>query len=60
LTSKKTNEDTDEITFDSTGMMVIEERKRIRTNDHHEEEQDQDNKAPTQPLNFKKKKPGKF
>lgn len=42
-------------------MMVIEERKRARDTEHDEEDQKEaTQKAPEQPLNFKKKNKGKY
>jgi len=39
ITEKKAVENTDEITFDSEGMMVIQERKRGRTQTGEEEQE---------------------
>ena len=60
LVAKKVVENTDEITFDNEGMMIIEERKRARTHQQNEEEQEGNlQKVPEQPLNFRKKNKGK-
>jgi hypothetical protein len=55
LVEKKKETTTDEISFDSNGLMIIEERKRIRNQPGQDDDEEPANKAPEQPLNFKKK-----
>lgn len=60
MAAKKAVENTDEITFDNEGMMVIEERKRGRTHNADEEHDEPAQKMPDQPLNFKQKNKGNY
>ena len=54
IVEKRPAANTDEITFDNNGIMIIEERKRAR-NFNNEEEGEPAQKIPDQPLNFRKK-----
>ncbi len=55
--NKKIEKSVDEITFDDKGIMIIEERKRVK-NVMEEEQAEPENKGTEQPVNFKKKAKG--